>query len=175
MGVDGPHKTAGHLQNTPKTRLPLVAAGSQSALYGGWGEEILDKLVEPFFNRLRAEERAATGGTEWSTLAKREFLFQCTSVAIARGNMVVLSTLRQGWQQQPSANTKRGKPHHATLKAGLFCLRPGCGMSHRSWHARLPQVSRQFHNQRPAEVTNLDACMNSPALPGPCANCSSAD
>ena len=34
MGVDGPHKTAGHLQNTPKTRLPLVAAGSQSALYG---------------------------------------------------------------------------------------------------------------------------------------------
>ena len=34
MGVDGPHKTAGHLQNTPKARLPLVAAGSQSALYG---------------------------------------------------------------------------------------------------------------------------------------------
>ena len=33
MGVDGPHKTAGHLQNTPKARLPLVAAGSQSALY----------------------------------------------------------------------------------------------------------------------------------------------
>ena len=25
--------------------------------------------------------------------------------------------------------------------------RPGCGMCHRSWHARLPQVSRQFHNQ----------------------------
>ena len=32
LGVDGPHKTAGHLQNTPKARLPLVAAGSQSAL-----------------------------------------------------------------------------------------------------------------------------------------------
>ena len=33
MGVDGPHKAAGHLQNTPKTRLPLGASGSQSALY----------------------------------------------------------------------------------------------------------------------------------------------
>ena len=88
--------------------------------YGGWGEEILDKLVEPFFNRLRAEERAATGGTEWNTLAKREFLFQCTSVAIARGNTMILNTLRQSWQQQPSANTKRGKPHRATLKAGLW-------------------------------------------------------
>ena len=33
MGVDGPHKTAGHPQDTPRTRLPLVAAGSQSALY----------------------------------------------------------------------------------------------------------------------------------------------
>ena len=43
--------------------------------YGGWGEEIPDKLVEPFFNRLRAEERAATGSTEQNTctLAKREF------------------------------------------------------------------------------------------------------
>ena len=82
--------------------------------------EIPGKLVEPFFNRLRAEERAATGGTEWSTLAKREFLFQCTSVAIARGNTMILSTLRQSWQQQPSANTKRGKPHRATLKAGLW-------------------------------------------------------
>ena len=33
MGVDGPHRAAGHLQNTPKACLPLVAAGSQSALY----------------------------------------------------------------------------------------------------------------------------------------------
>ena len=55
-----------------------------------------------------------------STLAKREFLFQCTSVAIARGNTMILNTLRQSWQQQPSANTKRGKPHRATLKAGLW-------------------------------------------------------
>ena len=34
--VHGPHKTAGHLQNTPGTPamyFPLVAAGSQSALY----------------------------------------------------------------------------------------------------------------------------------------------
>merc|ERR1712091_227668 len=30
--VDGPCKAAGHLQNTPKTRLPLGASGSQSAL-----------------------------------------------------------------------------------------------------------------------------------------------
>ena len=33
MGVDGPHKTAEYLQNTLKARLPLVVAGSQSALY----------------------------------------------------------------------------------------------------------------------------------------------
>ena len=35
--VDGPCKTAGHLQNTPGTpamHFPLVVAGSQSALYG---------------------------------------------------------------------------------------------------------------------------------------------
>ena len=62
--------------------------------YGGWGEEILDKLVKPFFNHLCTEEQAATGGTEWSTLAKREFLFQCTSVAIAKGSTIILSTLR---------------------------------------------------------------------------------
>ena len=33
---------------------------------------------------------------------------------------MILSTLRQGRQQQPSANTKHGKPHRATLKAGLW-------------------------------------------------------
>ena len=32
LGVDGPHKAAGRLQNTPGTRLLLAAAGSQSAL-----------------------------------------------------------------------------------------------------------------------------------------------
>ena len=41
MGVDGPHKTAGHLQNTPKTRLPLGASGSQSALYDAVSKQIL--------------------------------------------------------------------------------------------------------------------------------------
>ena len=32
FGVDGPHKAAGHLQNTPRARPPLAASGSQSAL-----------------------------------------------------------------------------------------------------------------------------------------------
>ena len=62
-----------------------------------WGEGILGKLVEPFFNRLCAEEQEVTGGIEWSTLAKRAFLFQCTSAAIARGGTMALGTLRQGW------------------------------------------------------------------------------
>ena len=32
LGVDGPHKTARHPQDTLRARLPLAAAGSQSAL-----------------------------------------------------------------------------------------------------------------------------------------------
>ena len=32
---------------------------------------------------------------------------------------MALSTLRQGWQQF-GVNTKRGKPHRAALKAGLW-------------------------------------------------------
>ena len=42
----------------------------------GAGAEILaiDKLAEPFFNRLRAEGRAVTGDSEWSALAKRKQL-----------------------------------------------------------------------------------------------------
>ena len=28
LGVNGPHKAAGHLQNTPRTCIPLGAAGS---------------------------------------------------------------------------------------------------------------------------------------------------
>ena len=32
LGVDGPDKAAGHLQNTPRARLLLPASGSQSAL-----------------------------------------------------------------------------------------------------------------------------------------------
>ena len=78
--------------------------------------EILGMLVEP-----HAEEWTVTGGTEWSTLAKREVFVQVHKRGdIARGSMVVLSTLRQGWQQQPSANTKRSKLHRAALKAGLW-------------------------------------------------------
>ena len=40
FGGDGPHNTAGDLQNTPRTpamHFPLAASGSQSALYVGWG------------------------------------------------------------------------------------------------------------------------------------------
>ena len=33
---------------------------------------------------------------------------------------MILDTLCQGWQQQPGASTKRGKPHRATLKVGLW-------------------------------------------------------
>ena len=114
MGVDGPHKTAGHLQNTPKTRLPLLAAGSQSALYGhlcairghillpivlntygGFGNEIM-KIVNKYFNAKRAEEKAATG-QEWVALAERELLFQRAGVAVARGNSAILDTLRHTW------------------------------------------------------------------------------
>ena len=87
--------------------------------YGGWDEEILNKPVERFFSRLRADEREAAGGIEWSILAKREFLFQCVSVVIARGNTMVPSTLRQGRQQQPSAPSKnyiRGRAWPQALK-----------------------------------------------------------
>ena len=81
---------------------------------------IKSEAINRKFNHLCAEKWAVTGGTEWNTLEKQEFLFQCPSVVIARGSTMVLSTLHQSWQQQPSANTKRGKPHRATLKAGLW-------------------------------------------------------
>ena len=74
----------------------------------------------PHIHRLRAEGWAVTGGTEWGILVKWGFLLQCTSEAIARGATIVLGPSRQSWQQQPSASTKCGKPHHATLKAGLW-------------------------------------------------------
>ena len=44
--------------------------------------------------------------------------FAQKATAKKTGNTMILNTLRQSWQQQPSANTKRGKPHRATLKAG---------------------------------------------------------
>ena len=80
----------------------------------------LGELAGPFFSRLHAEERGVTGGTEGNTLANRGFLFQCTRVAMERGSTKVFHTLRQGWKQPPSATTRHGKPHLATLKAGLW-------------------------------------------------------
>ena len=92
-----------------------------------WGREILGKLSEALFSRRCVEKRAAASGTKWSTLVEWECLFQCTSVAIARGNMMALRTLRQGWQQQPSSSTKAAS---RTVQHS----RPDCGMSHHSWH-----------------------------------------
>ena len=78
---------------------------------------------------------------------KREFLFQCTSAAIARGNTMTHCAKAGGSSPVPTPSAASRTARHP---------RPGCGMSHRSWHARLPQVSR--HNQRPAEVAHLPAC-----------------
>ena len=47
---------------------------------GVWRSSTI-KLAEPFFSRLHAEGQVVTSGTEWSTLAKQEFLLQCPSVA----------------------------------------------------------------------------------------------
>ena len=80
---------------------------------GGWGGEV--GLAGPYFNCLRAEGRGATCGAEWNTPAKREFPFQCARVTIARGGMMALSASRQGWQRQPSVNTRCGKAHCAAL------------------------------------------------------------
>ena len=41
-------------------------------------------------------------------------------VAIARGGTMVRGTLLQSWQQKPSSNPQRGKPHRATPKARLW-------------------------------------------------------
>ena len=48
MGVDGPRKAAGHLQNTPRTRLPLAASGFQSALYCRQGRNLEEPGVVPW-------------------------------------------------------------------------------------------------------------------------------
>ena len=116
-------------------------------------EGILGKLAEPFFSSLCAEEQVATGGTEWSTLTKRGFLFQCTiaSAAIARGGKIAPRTLRQSWQQQPSANTKRAS------RTAAQHSRPDCVMNHSRLQARLWPVSNRLSNQRPTEVSNLPA------------------
>ena len=99
---------------------PLVGRQGKSHFRALAGHRIADSADH--VPLLSAEGRAETGDTEWSTLAKREFLLQCTSAASVRGNTMALNTLRQSWQQhwQPNANTKRGKPHCATLKARLW-------------------------------------------------------
>ena len=65
--------------------------------YGGWGTTVLQDLVEPYFNRLRAEEWEATG-QEWKALHERELLFQSVSLAIARGNSLILDSLTHDWK-----------------------------------------------------------------------------
>ena len=65
----------------------------------------------------------------------------------ARGSTIVLGTLRQGLQQQPSANTKRGK-QHAALKAGLWDEPPQLARA-------LVTGSNRFDNQRPAKSCEL--------------------
>ena len=57
---------------------------------------MLREVVNPHFDGLRAEEREQTG-QEWGTLRVRELLFQKVSVAIARGNTMILNTLRHSW------------------------------------------------------------------------------
>ena len=57
---------------------------------------MLREVVNPHFDGLRAEEREKTG-QEWGTLRVRELLFQKVSVAIARGNTMILNTLRHSW------------------------------------------------------------------------------
>ena len=159
-------------QNLPSMRctvtcaLPMASGTCQlpSAPMGG-GARRSPASCRTVLQPLRAEEREATDGTEWSTLAKQEFLFQCTSVAIARGSTVILCTLRQGWQQQPSANTNHSKAHHwqATPKAREASRPkrgPCCGgkphlvgntvklLTHQIW-----APARQRYLVRPASLT----------------------
>ena len=119
MGPKAPAYATRLAVSKKKNGSPRTAPGIQHLraafnTYGGWGGEVFEKLAESALYRLRAEERAATAGAEWSTLAKRKFLFHCASVAIARA---ITDALRRSWQQQARANSKRGKPHRATPKA----------------------------------------------------------
>ena len=61
------------------------------------------KIVNKHFDAKRAEEKAATG-QEWVALAERELLFQHAGVAVARGTLAILDTLRHKWS---SGGTKR--------------------------------------------------------------------
>ena len=57
----------------------------------------MKEVVDPYYTKLRDAEREATG-QEWMSLLRREFLFQRVSVAIARGNTMILNTMKQGWR-----------------------------------------------------------------------------
>ena len=102
--------------------------------YGGWGEGILGKLVEPFFNRLRASrERAATGGNRVEgPFGKLEFLFPCTSAAIATEKLCDSPHTAPKLAAQCQHQAAGGKPHRATPKAGLWDEPSQLARAHRS-------------------------------------------
>ena len=83
---------------------------------------------------------------------------------------MTLNTLRQSWQRQPSPNTKRGKPHRASLKAGLWDEPPQLARALATGLTiRVGLTTRDQHKLRTCLLPN------SPVLPGPCANYLSPD
>ena len=72
----------------------------------------MKEVVDPYYTKLRDAEREATG-QEWMSLLRREFLFQRVSVAIARGNTMILNTMKQGWRSGRRAEEIRGVPPKA--------------------------------------------------------------
>ena len=84
--------------------------------YGGWGEGIPDELAEPFFSRLLADERAAA--RVGHPCKARVFLLQCGDCRGDHGDPP--HTAPKLAAAPPSTNTKRGKPHLATPKVGLW-------------------------------------------------------
>ena len=70
--------------------------------------------VIAFFDKLRRHEYEQTG-QEWVALQKREFLFQRVSVAVARGNTMILNTMRQGWHSYKRSKETRGVMPKAVL------------------------------------------------------------
>lgn len=82
---------------------------------GGWGSIVLRDFVEPYFDDLRSAEKAETG-LEWNALHERELLFQAVSVAIAKGNSMILDTLDHDWRgcgvhDAQSFDTNRARQH----------------------------------------------------------------
>ena len=80
--------------------------------YGGLGEQFLKKVVDPYYNELRAREKRESG-QEWVSLQKREFFFQCVNAAIARGNTMILNTMRQDWRNECRVTERRGRKFSA--------------------------------------------------------------